>query len=80
METNENALLAVIADHLEVTGKQLEHYSKIAKAVRSQQEMATQLPLVQSHPTLQELHDSTLLMQKRVQSGLGIGHDFHSFD
>ena len=68
METHEQALLAILADHLDVTAKLLDHYAKLARAVRLDPGMAASLPAFEPRPTLQELHASTLLMQQRVRS------------
>ena len=68
METHEKALLAVIAEHLQVTTSLLDHYAKLAKAVRNQREIAESLPAFESRPTLQELHASTRALQARVQA------------
>ena len=68
METNEQALLAVLSDHLEVTEKLLEHYVKLVSAVRLQCEIAGSLPASEPHPTLQELYASTQLLRQGVRS------------
>lgn len=64
METNEQALLAVLADHLAVTEKLLEHYIKLTQVV---QQSSGSL-VFEQHPTLAELHSSTRLMQQRVRA------------
>jgi hypothetical protein len=64
METHEQALLAVLADHLEVTEKLLEHYIKLTQMV---QQSAGSV-IFEQHPTLEELRSSTLLLHKRVHA------------
>jgi hypothetical protein len=68
MEIHEQALLAVLSEHLAVTTRLLEHYISLVRAVRVDQEISSSLPPLEQHPTLQELHASTLVLQLRVQS------------
>lgn len=64
METHEQALLAVLAEHLEVTERLLEHFIKLAQMVQS-----TNGSLIfEQHPTLEELRASTQLLHQRVHA------------
>lgn len=64
METNEEALLAIISDHLEVTERLLDHYIKLAQTV---QVSAGSLNF-ELHPTLEEMRASTRLLHERVRA------------
>jgi hypothetical protein len=64
METHEQALLAVLAGHLEVTEKLLEHHIKLTQMVQQQ---AGSL-IFEQHPTLEALHTSTRLLHERVHA------------
>jgi hypothetical protein len=70
METGEQALLRILSSHLDVTEKLLEHYIKIAAAVRLQPDIAGRLPvdLFLRPPTLQELHATIGQLHQQVQT------------
>jgi hypothetical protein len=51
MEINEQALLAVLGEHLEVTEKLLEHSIKLTQMVEQQADSL----IFEQHPTLEEL-------------------------
>ncbi len=70
-ETGEQALLSIISSHLEVTEKLLEHYVKLAGAVRHQPEVAQHLPAFEAPQVLSTLLTSTRALHQRVQSMLG---------
>jgi hypothetical protein len=64
MEINEQALLAILAEHLEVTEKLLEHSIKLTQMVQQQADSL----IFEERPTLEELRASILVLHKRVHA------------